>query len=104
MKMTVIGTSAYAAVRDVEFSSTVQLHNVRCSVYRNETSFIVGDRDGFRISIIPEDQEEQFDLPAAPPMRTCGFSTLGADENGICNFLAKVKHQSEKEVTVQDAS
>eukprot|EP00971_Amphidinium_carterae_P005241 104634-Amphidinium_carterae.1 len=66
--MTVIGTSACAAARDVDFSSIVQLHNVRCSVYRNETNFIVGDCDGFRISIIPEEQEEQFDLPDAPPM------------------------------------
>eukprot|EP00971_Amphidinium_carterae_P331235 6464684-Amphidinium_carterae.1 len=104
MKMTIIGTSACAAVSEVEFSSIVQLHKVRCSVYKNETNFIVGDRDGFRVSIIPEDQEDQFQLPAAPPMRTSGFGTLGADENGICNFLAKVKCQGEKDVTVQDAA
>eukprot|EP00971_Amphidinium_carterae_P325375 6455602-Amphidinium_carterae.2 len=36
------------------------------------------------------------------PHRRCAH--VGADENGICNFLAKVKHQSEKEVTVQDAA
>eukprot|EP00971_Amphidinium_carterae_P058558 1158016-Amphidinium_carterae.1 len=103
-KMTVLGTSACAAVGEVEFSSIVHLHNVRCSIYRNETSLIVGDRDAFRITIVPEEQEEEVDLPAAPPMRACGFSTLGAEENGICNFLAKVKHQGDKEVTVQDAA
>eukprot|EP00971_Amphidinium_carterae_P270391 5365223-Amphidinium_carterae.3 len=104
MKMTVLGTSACAAMRDVDFTSIVQLYNVRCSVYRNETSFIVGDRDGFRISIVPTEQEEQFDLPDAPPMRTSCFGTIGADENGVCNFLAKIKYQGEREVTVQDVA
>eukprot|EP00971_Amphidinium_carterae_P336575 6473010-Amphidinium_carterae.1 len=87
MKMTVLGTSACVAVRDVDFSSIVQMHNVRCSVYRNETSFIAGDGDGFRVLIIPEEQEERFDLPFAPSMRTWCFNTIGAEENGVCNFL-----------------
>eukprot|EP00971_Amphidinium_carterae_P151377 3001378-Amphidinium_carterae.3 len=38
-------------------STAAQQCYMRCSVYRNETSFIVGDRDGFRMSIMPEEQE-----------------------------------------------
>eukprot|EP00971_Amphidinium_carterae_P270390 5365223-Amphidinium_carterae.2 len=102
MKMTVLGTTACVAVGDVDFSSIVQLRNVRCSIYKEETSFIVSDRDGFRIAIIPEEQEEHYDLPKAPPMRTCGLTSLGDKENSTCNLLVKITDLGEKEVTVED--
>eukprot|EP00971_Amphidinium_carterae_P113200 2242404-Amphidinium_carterae.1 len=74
-------------------------HKRLCGCQRSPVLVDITDRDGFRVTIVPEDQEDQFQIPAAPPMRTSGFGTLGADENGICNFLAKVKYQGEKDVT-----
>ena len=102
VKVTVIGKTNASAVKDVHINDVVKLGGLRCTLFQEDKSLIVNEKDSLHVSVVDETNPLYGSVPEREPPQVSALEHLSLMDGGTVSLLVKVEQVLEGNILVID--